>query len=159
MPNTVRLATPEDRPALRQMCIALHEENGLFPLNVDKLDVALDRYFNRDGAIIGVIGPVGEPVACIYIGLSQFFYTDAWTLMEEWAFVLPDHRRSTYAQDLIAYAKGISSGMKLPLITGILSGKRTEAKVRLYDRMMERVGGYFLWGREHITTPAWNEQA
>jgi hypothetical protein len=156
MPNIVRLATQSDRPALRQMCVMLHEENGMFPLNLDKLDRALDRYFNRDGAVIGVIGQDGEPVASIYLGITQFFYTDAWTLMEEWAFVMPEHRRTTYAQDLITYAKSVSDGMKMPLITGILSSKRTEAKVRLYDRMMERVGGYFMHGREHITTQAWS---
>ena len=153
----VRLALPADRDALRAMCIMLHEENGLFPLNHEKLEIALGRYFKRDGAIIGVIGPEGAPVASIYIAITQFFYTNAWTLMEEWAFVMPDHRRTTYAQDLIAYAKGVSDAMTLPLITGILSGKRTEAKVRLYDRMMERVGGYFMHGREHIIASAWSD--
>jgi hypothetical protein len=154
---TVRLAVAEDRNSLRSMCVMLHEENGMFPLNLEKLDRALDRYFNRDGAVIGVIGEPGAPVASIYLGITQFFYTDAWTLMEEWAFVMPDHRRTTYAQDLITYAKSVSDGMKLPLVTGILSGKRTEAKVRLYDRMMERVGGYFLHGKQYITAPAWAE--
>lgn len=143
------------------MCLSLHGENGLFPLDGHKLDEALERYFRQEGAIIGVIGDVGTPVASIYLHVTQFFYTSDWVLLEEWAFVSPTQRRSNYAIQLINYAKGVSDGMKMPLITGILSNKRTEAKVRLYERQMMSIGRYFMHGQEWLSSeaaPAWTEK-
>lgn len=123
----------------------LHGENGLFSLSLKKRDALLDRYYNREGSIIGVIGDVGDPVASIYLALTQPEYTDDWGLVEIWAHVHPEHRRSTHAKHLTDYAKFISVEMKLPLLIGILSNVRTEAKVRLYERAFDRVGAYFVF--------------
>lgn len=151
----VRLVVREDVPALLDMCKELHGENGLFPLDETKLRQSIDRYFNKEGAIIGAIGEVGAPVATIYLNISQFFYTNDWVLMEEWAFVHPDHRRTNYARSLIAYAKALSDKMKLPLMTGILSNKRTEAKIRLYEQQLEKAGAYFIYNRQY-SAGAWD---
>lgn len=153
----VRLALPEDRDAIQNLTTMLHGENGLFAISPGKVERMLDRYYRREGAVIGVIGEPGAPVATIYLGVDQLIYTDDWSLTEQWNFVHPDHRRSNYARQLIAYAKQVSDGMKMPLLIGILTNKRTEAKVRLYEQMLEKVGGYFIYGREYVTTPAWND--
>lgn len=151
----VRLAVEADMPELIPMCKMLHAENGLFPLSDEKLHGLIDRYFQGRGAIISVIGEVGHPVASIYLGISQFSYSDEWLLLEEWTFVHPDHRKTNYARSLIAYAKGISDDMKLPLMTGILSNKRTEAKVHLYEQLMDKVGAYFIYNRQFSSAAAW----
>lgn len=153
----VRLAVIEDRPAIVALTNELHGENGLFRIASGKVDHMLDRYFNREGAVIGVIGDVGAPVATIYLGIDQLVYTDDWALVEQWNFVHPEHRRTNYARQLIGYAKKVSDGLKLPLMVGILSNKRTEAKVRLYEQMLDKAGCYFIYGLEHATAPAWTE--
>lgn len=153
----VRMAAPEDRQAIHDLTTLLHGENGLFSIAPGKVERMLDRYYKREGAVIGVIGEVGAPVATIYLGVDQLVYTDEWTLVEQFNFVHPDHRRTNYARQLIAYAKHISDGMGMPLLIGILSNKRTEAKERLYGQMLEKAGSYFIYGRSHLTAPAWND--
>lgn len=153
---SVRLAVIEDRPGLIELTTQLHGENGLFARAEDKVQRMLDRYYNREGAVIGVIGEVAVPVATIYLGIDQLIYTDDWALVEQWNFVHPEHRRSNYARQLIAYAKQVSDGMKLPLLTGILSNKRTEAKVRLYEQMMEKAGAYFVYNRKFSNAHGWD---
>lgn len=149
IPSDVRLAEPADRERLRDLMILLHGENGLFSVSPVKVDAMLDRFYNRQGALIGAIGDVGSPVAAIYLEISQVVYSDDWLLIEQYSFVHPDHRRSTYARQLIAYAKKVSSELKLPLMIGILSNKRTEAKMRLYDQVLHRSGGYYTYGLEY----------
>lgn len=153
----VRLALPSDRGPIKDLTTLLHGENGLFSIAPDKVEKMLDRYYNRAGAVIGVIGPEGAPVATIYLGVDQLIYTNDWSLVEQWNFVHPDHRRSNYARQLIAYAKTVSDGMRMPLMVGILSNKRTEAKARLYEQMLDKAGYYFIYGREYLTAPAWND--
>ncbi len=157
-PDDVRLAEPADRPALVELTTMLHGENGLFSLSLKKRDALLDRYYNHEGSIIGVIGDVGKPVASIYLCLTQPEYTDEWGVVEVWAHVHPDHRRSTHAKHLTEYAKFISTEMHLPLLIGILSNQRTEAKVRLYERAFDRVGAYFIWNA-HFANGAWSSRS
>lgn len=156
-PVDVRLAVPADRDAILRLTVELHGENGLMPISPQKVERVIDRYFARENAVIGVIGEVGDPVAAIYLGVDQLNYTDDWLLVEQFNFVKPEHRRSTYARQLIAYAKGVADQMHLPLMIGILSNHRTEAKMRLYDQMLERAGGYFLYGREYLNHGAWDK--
>ncbi len=148
-PDDVRLAVPEDRPALVDLTTKLHGENGLFSLSLKKRDGLLDRYYDGKGAIIGVIGEIGDPVATIYVSLTQPEYTDDWALVEVWNFVRDDQRHSTHARHLIEYAKFLSSEMRIPLLIGILSNHRTEAKVRLYERTLDKVGAYFVWNHQY----------
>lgn len=156
-PTDVRLAAPEDRDGILALTTQLHGENGLFAMAPDKVNQMLDRYYQRKGAVIGVIGEVGHPVAAIYLGLEQLIYTNDWSLQEHFNFVAADHRRSTYARQLIAYAKGVSDQMKVPLMIGILSNKRTEAKVRLYEQLMEKCGAFFVYGLQYANGPGWGK--
>lgn len=149
MPLEVRMAEPADRQPLWELMIMLHGENGLFSVSPTKVDAMLDRYYNRQGALVGVIGDVGSPVAAIYLEITQAVYSDDYMLCEQFNFVHPDHRRSSYAKQLIAYAKRCSDGLTLPLMVGILSNKRTEAKMVLYDKWLTRAGGYYIYGLDH----------
>ena len=149
LPQQVRMAAPEDRRPLWELMTMLHGENGLFSISPSKVDQMLDRYYNRERTLIGVIGDPGSPVAAIYLEITQPVYSDDWMLCEQFNFVHPDHRRSNYAKSLVAYAKKAADELRLPLMIGILSNKRTEEKMRLYDRLLSRAGGYFIYGLEH----------
>jgi hypothetical protein len=156
-PADVRLAVPADRPALVELTTLLHAENGLFSLSLPKRDALLDRYYDQKGSIIGVIGEVGEPIASIYLALTQPEYTDDWAIVEVWNFVSAEHRHSTHAKHLIEYAKFVSTEMRLPLMIGILSNHRTEAKVRLYERTLDKVGAYFVWNYQFAGGTGWSQ--
>jgi len=155
--SDVRLAVIEDREKVKELTTLLHGENGLFSISPTKVDQMLDRFYNREGALIGVIGEVGNPVATIYLGIDQPIYTDEFALIEQWNFVHPDHRRSDYASQLICYAKNLSDKFRLPLMVGILSNSRTEAKARLYERHLSKAGYYFIYNQQHLSSaaPAW----
>ncbi len=58
-------------------------------------------------------------------------------------FTDPEHRKSNHAQALIQWMKDQVKNTGLPLMTGIMSNHRTEAKVRLYSRMLPKVGAFF----------------
>lgn len=145
----VRMAEMADRQPLWELMTMLHGENGLFSISPAKVDQMLDRFYNRQQTLIGVIGDTGDPVAAIYLEITQPVYSDDWMLCEQFNFVHPEHRRTTYARQLISYAKKAADELHLPLMVGILSNKRTEAKMRLYDQVLNRAGGYYVYGLEH----------
>lgn len=154
-PVDVRLALPEDRASIIALTSNLHGENGLFSISEAKVAAMIDRYYNRGLAVIAVIGEPGAVVAAIYLGIDQLSYTDDWALVEQFNFVDPEHRKSTYARQLLAYAKAVSDKMRMPLLVGILTNHRTEAKVRLYEKMLSKAGAYFLYGLDYATADAW----
>jgi hypothetical protein len=146
----VRLAVPEDEAALLEHVRLLHGENGLFSLSDDKVKRHLARAFDREGAIIGVIGEPGKPLeASIYLALEQPYYSDEMHIMELWTFVAPPReKRAGHARKLIEFAKDCSDRMdRMPLVIGILSNDRLEAKKRLYERQLETAGMFFIHNR------------
>ena len=81
----------------------------------------------------------------IGIQLDQPWYSSDWMLVELFNFVHPAHRRSTHAKSLIGHAKGYADQLGIPLVIGIISNHRTEAKVRLYRRMLPKAGEFFTY--------------
>ncbi|API52848.1 hypothetical protein BMW22_15595 [Rhizobium leguminosarum] len=155
--DAVRYAVPQDEDKIVSMISLLHDENGLFPLSEKRVREYMQRYFRQEGALIGAIGDVGDPVASIYLGIEQPYYSETWYLNEAWNFVHPDHRRSDYAKQLLAWAKHVSEQMSLPLMVGIVTNHRTEAKVRLYEKQLEKAGAFFVWNRHFAGPSAWDK--
>lgn len=98
--------------------------------------------------VIGVIGPVGALEGAIMIAIGQPWYSEEWTLEEMLNFVEPQHRKSNHSRALIGYAKNIIDQVRdantdLCIVIGVLSTKRTAAKIRLYSQMMQPVGAFF----------------
>lgn len=143
--SPVRKADPADEPELMEMCRNLHEENGMFKMDEDRVSEMMRRAFTGRGAIIGALGEAGRIQGAIYLLISQFWYTNDWCLEELFSFVLPQHRKSTNAKDLISFGKRCSDELGIPLVIGVVSNERTIAKVGLYKRQLsEPVGAYFL---------------
>jgi GNAT superfamily N-acetyltransferase len=81
--------------------------------------------------------------------MRRFWYTSDAHLEELWAFVRPQFRRSKNAQALIEFAKALAVELKRPLLIGVLSSQKTEAKVKLYQRKLGAPkGAYFLFNTE-----------
>jgi GNAT superfamily N-acetyltransferase len=142
----VRIAVSEDAPSIYAMCKMLHEENGQASWSEDKIRGSIGGALAGKKAVIGVIGPRGAPVAMIHLRIGSFWYSDDIHLEDRGTFVHPDHRRTSYAKDLIEFAKMAAEDLKIPLLMGIASTKRTEQKIRLCRRRLGApLGAYFIW--------------
>ncbi len=145
----VRLAKPEDEEEIFAICCALHQENGAFPMSERKVRDVVQRCLNQQNGIIGAVGDPGviEGIICLTLGSS--WYTEAWCLEELFNYVLPGHRKSENAKELIVFAKACALELGLPLMIGVLSNERTEAKVRLYQRQLGApAGAFFMVGAQ-----------
>jgi hypothetical protein len=141
----VRLATMEDLPRLLKFCEQLHEENGISKIDWDVGVPFLVQGIRRQGAIVGVIGPVGAIEGMVFLQFSRFWYSKDDILDELFNYVAPEYRRSNNAKALAKFAKDCSEKIDIPLLIGILSNIRTEGKIRLYRSIFgPPSGAYFL---------------
>ena len=144
--DIVRWADRRDEQRVMDLCHLLHKENGLFDMDEDSVRGMLRKAWNRDGGIVGVIGAPDKPLeGAICLCLEQMWYSKQWHLGELFNYVHPDHRRSDHAKALIEFAKASAEKLKVPLIIGIISNHRTEAKVRLYERRLPKAGAFFVY--------------
>lgn len=152
MPENVRAAVPEDEDALIELCRELHAENAPHSFSVDKVREVIrqatrpSNYHNT----IRCIGVIGEPKAplqgAIHLVGHQDWYTEDWSLFEVFNFVRQPYRAgTTNARDLVAWACCISDGLRMKMLIGIISNHRTEAKMRLYQRLLgPQIGAFFM---------------
>jgi hypothetical protein len=151
----VRKARPTDRSTILNILEQNHGENGQFGLSMRKVEGMVDKAFSNDGCIIGTVGHGSNIEGIIMLLIAQFWYTDDWCLEEIINYVLPEHRRSTHAKDMIAFAKRCSDEIKIPLVIGVVSNERTKAKIELYRRQLgDPVGGYFIHRPPTLALPA-----
>ena len=160
-PSIVRIAQPADHTEIWRLFLQGHRENGKFSLAPEKVDWFLSRALRPDlipewdtgprGAV-GVIGDVGKLEALVFVTIGTYWYSHDRHLEEFIVYVDPECRQSAHARVLIEWMKHQSDRTGLPLVTGIISTERTEAKVRLYRRMLEPVGAFFLYGPKGSTS-------
>ena len=80
--------------------------------------------------------------------VSNFWYSDDAHLEELFAFTKVEFRKTKNSIDLINFAKWCSDESGMPLLIGIISNHRTEAKVRLYQRVFSKpIGNFFFYKR------------
>jgi hypothetical protein len=144
--SPVRKATLADEPELMELCRQLHQENAMFAMNEDKVRGMLRRAFSGTGGIIGALGPTGGIQGAIYLLITSFWYSNDFCLEELYSFVLPPYRRSNNAKELVRFAKRCSTELGIPLVIGVVSNIRTQAKVELYRRQLaDPIGAYFAY--------------
>lgn len=153
-PSIVRIAGPSDRQEIWRLFLQGHKENGLFELAPEKVDWLITRMLQPETipewdtgprGTIGVIGPVGNLEGLAFVVVGGFWYTYERHLEELIVYVDPECRKSGHSRALIEWMKRQSLDTSLPLVTGIVSSHRTEAKVKLYERMLPKVGAFFLF--------------
>jgi GNAT superfamily N-acetyltransferase len=151
-PSIVRIAGPQDFDECWRMLMESHGENALFPLAEDKVRWFVNRVIYPETirpddvgirGIIGVIGPVGAIEGLVFLTIGSYWYSNALHIEEYMVFVDPKHRRSSHAKALVSWMKQQVEATGLPLITGIMSTHRLEAKCRLYQRLLPKVGEFF----------------
>jgi len=90
-----------------------------------------------------VIGPEHALEGLVLLVTGCFWYSEDQHLEEYMIYVDPQHRRSSHAKALVQFMKDQVELTKLPLLTGVQSTTRTEAKCRLYQRMLPKIGEFF----------------
>lgn len=144
-PDHVRIAGYGDEEDVMEMCFRLHDENGILPMSKEKvryiIHLACGHKHANDG-IVGVIGEPGRLQAATLLRLSNYWYSDTWILEEFFNFVLPEYRHgSHHCRDLVAFGKKCATHLGLQFHSGVLSSKRTAAKIRLYQRVLGQPSG------------------
>ena len=158
-PAKVRIATPSDIEPLYWLCYRdLHEDNPApFTRSPQKIYDLVEGLCTGRIGIAGVIDGRHGPVASIGIEAAQPRWSEDWFLDEAWLFVQPSARKgSSYFDDLFRFALWHQSdmtqrlGYDVVLQASVLSRKRLPAKLRLWGRYGEMVGGSFwIQGESH----------
>lgn len=158
-PSVVRIARPEDHTELWRLFLQAFHENAMFSLAPEKVDALICRAVRPEAipewdmgprGAIGVIGDVGRLEGLALLVIDQYWYSHDRHLGEYLVYVDPECRRSYHARALVSWMKEQSDRTNLPLLTGIVSNTRTDAKVRLYQRMLPRVGAFFLYNPNSV---------
>ena len=170
-PFGVVKATQQDEEAIFDTLTRLHEENGMWPMNPERVRSEISNA-TRGGPSVAIIGLIksdaGEIEGLVWLLLNDSWYSDYLTWCERLLFVMPEHRRSTHAKRLVQFAKWCSDALseklpkeegqqhEIPLIIGIQTFKALEAKMRLYQRQFTQVGATFM--HRSIPKDAYNQR-
>ena len=124
----IRIATPDDVHTVMELALSACDENGFVNPNPQKLLAEIWPALNRIGAM---------------------WYSDDQVLEEKDIFIHPEFRsaKGGRARQLCEFSKQVADSLGIPLIIGVLSNHRTEAKVKLYERQFGKPSGaFFLYG-------------
>lgn len=142
----VRIGTPDDVHPMMDLAMQACDENGFVDPNPKKLLAEIWPALNLENGIVGIIQDEGAGLeGAILLRVGTMWYSDAQVLEERAIFIHPDYRsaKGGRARRLCEFSKRTADGLGIPLIIGVLSNHRTEAKVRLYERQFGRPSGAF----------------
>ena len=157
-PFGVVRATYGDEEAIFNVLCRLHAENGMWPMNPEKVRGQIENATrNVEPSIIGLIKSAdGKIEGLVWILLQDAWYSDWVSFCERLLYVIPECRRSTHAKRLAQFAKWCSDTMsdalpkadgqqkEVPLIISIMTLKALEQKMRLYQRQFHQIGAMFM---------------
>ena len=158
--NPIRVGTLADLDPMMELALMACEENGFVNPNPVKLLEQIYSALAQDHGLVGIIGKEGEKIeGAVLLRTSKMWYSDQDILEEKAIFIHPDYRsaKGGRARRLVEFSKEVSDYLKIPLIIGVLSNHRTEAKVRLYERKFGKASGAFFLYNAH--TGGWKEAA
>jgi hypothetical protein len=146
----IRIGVPEDLDDLMQISMMASEENGFLAPNPGKLATEIWTALHQDHGIVGIIGPQNGMIqGAVLLRIGSMWYSDAPVVEEKAIFIHPEYRsaKGGRAKQLCDFSKKVSDSLGIPLIIGVLSNSRTEAKVRMYERQFGKPSGaFFLYG-------------
>lgn len=131
-----RLIGRDEHSNVMDLCRKLAEENALFAMDDNKVYDMMNRAYDQQGGILAGIGEKGKLEGLMFLLLTSFWYSDDPYWEEFFLYVLPEHRKSRNAVELLKFAKWCSEESKFPLFIGILSNHPTERKELLYERQL-----------------------
>lgn len=146
----VRQAVAEDGPELMRLAIDATQENAFVEPDMLLLAETIHAAATTNMGLAGVIGGApGERLeGMIILRIGNPWYSQDRILDEKAIYVAPEFRsaKGGRARKLAEWAKYTSEKLGIPLAIGVLSNSRTEAKIRLYERVFGAPAGvYFLY--------------
>lgn len=152
----IRIGVPEDLDEIMKLAMSATEENGFLNPNPARLAAEIWPALHQNGGIVGIIGkPQGKIEGLVLLRIGQMWYSDTLIVEEKAIFIYPEFRsaKGGRAKKLCEFSKQVADKLGIPLIIGVLSNSRTEAKVRMYERQFgPPSGAFFLYG---ATTGKW----
>jgi hypothetical protein len=142
----IRLGVPEDINEVMNLALSACDENGFVEPNPQKLYNEIWPALNKIYGMVGIISKPGGPAeGGILLRIGAMWYSDRMVLEEKAVFIHPDFRaaKGGRARRLCQFARETSDILDLPLMIGVLSNQRTEAKVRMYEREFGKPSGAF----------------
>ena len=144
---TLRAATLEDEGAVLDLLTVAAEYNE-FPFGKFERDVAGGAFrdcVNSGAVLLSLSGDV--PVGTMGLEMSGIWWGRTKLLVMHWLFVHPQNRLAPHARSLLRLAKSVTDNAEVPLVPGVMTGKRAEAKMRLFESEFGKpIGATFLWG-------------
>lgn len=145
----IRIGTPDDLDEVMAAAQAAIAEIGL--VVPDPIKVLEDVWpaLNQQAGIVGIIQKAGGPVeGGVLLRMGKMWYSNQDVLEERCVFIKPEYRNTKggRARKLVEFSKGVAESLGIPLLIGVMSNVRTEAKVRLYERQFGKPqGAVFLY--------------
>jgi hypothetical protein len=156
----VRIGTPADVHKMMDLALAACDENGFIEPNPAKLLQEIWPALNQERGLVGIIpGKEDALEGAVLLRIGNMWYSDHEVLEEKAIFIHPDFRsaKGGRARKLCEFSKHVSDSLDIPLIIGVLSNHRTEAKIRLYERQFGKPSGaFFLY---NAATGGWKDAA
>lgn len=145
----VREGVVEDFNEIMRLSLAAALENAISQPDIGLLEDEIKEGLIRKHGVIGVIGGIqGEQLeGLILLKIGSMWYNWEPIMEERMIYVDPAFRsaKGGRARKLAEWAKDTSEKLGIPLAIGVLSNTRTEAKIRLFERVFGPPAGvYFL---------------
>lgn len=145
----IRLATPADLDAVMKLAIAGAQENSFARAKVSLILNEVWPAVNQDKGLCGIIGPEsGRVEGMVILRIGTIYYSEELCVEEKIIVVDQQYRaaKGGRARKLCEFSKKVADTLDLPLLIGVCSSSRTEAKVRMYERIFgPPAGAYFLY--------------
>lgn len=146
----VREGIVADFNEVMRLSVDATRENAFVEPDIEMLQGHVYAALDKRMGLVGVIGGApGEPLeGMIILRIGNPWYSQEKILDEKAIYVAPEFRsaKGGRARKLAEWAKTISEKLGIPLAIGVLSNTRTEAKIRLYERVFGAPAGvYFLY--------------
>jgi GNAT superfamily N-acetyltransferase len=146
----VREGIVADFNEVMRLSIDATRENAFVEPDIEMLQGHVYAALDKQMGLVGVIGgEPGKPLeGMIILRIGNPWYSQEKILDEKAIYVAPEFRsaKGGRARKLAEWAKTISEKLGIPLAIGVLSNTRTEAKIRLYERVFGAPAGvYFLY--------------
>ena len=141
----VRVGEAADVDDVMALALSACDENGFVSPNPERLLAEIWQGLTLHHGVVGIIGERGKPEGAVLLRIGNMWYSDEQVLEEKAIFIHPDYRsaKGGRARRLVEFSKQVADQLGLPLIIGVLSNHRTEAKVRLYERQFGKASGAF----------------
>ena len=146
----IRVGMPDDIHQLMDLAMNASQELAFVNYDPQKILAEIWAALHQEGGIVGVIGEAGGQIeGAVLLRTGAMWYSSEKVLEEKGIFIHPDFRnsRAHRGRRLCEFSKRVADQLGIPLMIGILSNDRLEAKTRLYERQFGKPSGmFFLYG-------------